>query len=687
MQSFQGVDATYEGTVGDSSTERLIMQELEMKNGLEAMLADQRITAEKYKANFSFLEAQHVQLQSETQQLKDDMAQKDLQLKNYGKKFENQITQLETERDRLLLEVESMKSKVMTPAKLENLRQSLLRDVEMIYKQHLAQTEDEVEAYRKELNKLKFDYNFVKTEYENCQNEYSQKLEDIHAKYKLDIDTLQRKCESLKKSLEQKGAAAQESISLVKENTKMSAKIKSLISENDSYRKQIAEECRKGDERVVKVSTQLSELHVKHEIVNNDNKTMASRIEKLQDKLEQANNDLTKQIPHVSKLEDQVMKLSSDIEDLNQKHKMELSMSENNYKRQLSDAKKETDDVQSKLADTRTQTEFMTKTIDQLKSNLRQKEKDFAEKLQAVKDQQWDSVNRANQEKTAAEAKIIAAEKLHSDQIHSLNIELEKSKNNHESLNSAIQAKSKEISTLEAQVNKLKSSIESKDKDLSHYHRIELEMQSLESQLKASNSQYKEEVIECDKLKGQNKLANEEISTLRNQIQDMKAEFEKVCQANKSAWEKENEAINDKYQSLKKRVNKGEKRRETILNLAKKQKSQYQKEIDALKDSVICCQAREKQYELEKESLRKNHELEVNKLRRHIEQFKVRATEFESLLYNPIASNSGNVTSMPIPDSFSTIAATTKEQQHELAEISKNLNDFQEKQADLEKVV
>ena len=663
-----------------------VFQELEMKNGLEAMLADQRITAEKYKANFSFLEAQHVQLQSETHQLKDDIAQKDSQMKNYGKKYENQICQLESDRDRLLLDVEGMKAKVMTPAKLENLRQSLLRDVEQIYKQHLAQTEDEVEAYRKELNKLKFDHNFLKTEYENCQNEFSQKLEDIHAKYKLDIDTLQRKCESLKKSLEQKGVAAQESISLVKENTKLSAKVKSLIAENDSYRKQITEECRKSDERVVKVSTQLSELHVKHEIVNNDNKSMITRIEKLQDKLEQANDDKTKQIPHIAKLEDQVMKLNSDLEDANQKHKMELSMAENNFKRQLSEAKKEADDVQAKHADTRTQTEFMTKTIDQLKTNLRQKEKDFSEKLQSIKDQQWDSVNRASQEKAAAEAKIIAAEKLHSDKSHSLNIELEKMRNSNESLSASMQAATKEKDALEAQITKLKSSMESKDKDLAYYQKIEMEMQNLESRLKGSNSQYKEEVIECDKLKAQNKLATDEISTLRNQIQDMKTEFEKVSQTKKMSYEKETEVISDKYQSLKKRVSKGEKRRETILNLAKKQKSQYQKEIDALKDSVICCQAREKQYELEKESMRRNHELESNKLRRNIEQFKVRATEFESLLYNPNVGNSGNAT-MPLPDSFSTIAAATKEQQHELAEISKNLNDFQEKQADLEKVV
>lgn len=659
-----------------------------MKNGLEAMLADQRITAEKYKANFSFLEAQHIQLQSETQQLKDDLVQKDVQFKNHGKKFEHQISQLEAERDRLMLEIESLKTKIMTPAKQENLRQVLLRDVEMIYKQHLTQTEDEVEAYRKELNKLKFDHNFLKTEYENCQNEYSHKLEDIHAKYKLDIDTLQRKCASLKKSLEQKGIAAQESISLVKENTKMAAKIKSLIAENDSFQKQIHEECRKSDERVAKVSTQLSELHVKHEVVSNENKSMAARIEKLQDKLEQANNELTKQIPHVAKLEDQAARLTSELEDVGQKQKMELSMAENNFKRQLSEAKKETDDVHAQLADTRTQTEFMTKTIDQLKSSLRQKDKDFAEKLQTIKDQQWDSVNRANQEKATVEAKLAASEKQHSNEIHNINIELEKLKTHNETLNSHAQTTSKQKDALEDQIGKLKSSMESKDKDLAYYQKLEMDVQNLEARLKAANSQYKQEVIECDQLKAQNKLANEEIITLRNQIQDMKNEFEKVSYTNKANWEKENEAISDKYQTLKKRVTKGEKRRETILNLAKKQKSQYQKEIEALKDSIICSQAREKQFELEKESTRKNHELETSKLRRQIDQFKLKATEFESLLYNPISNQSCNGSgTLPVPESFTTLYAATREQQHELAEISKNLNDFQEKQADLEKVV
>lgn len=661
-----------------------------MKNGLEAMLAEQRVTAEKYKANFSLLETQHVQLQSETQQLKDDVVQKDVQLHNYGKKFENHIYQLESEKDRLLLEIESLKNKIMTPAKLENLRQSLLRDVEMIYKQHLAQTEDEVEAYRKELNKLKFDQSFLKTEYENCQNEYAQKLEDIHSKYKLEIDTLQRKCESLKKSLEQKGHAAQESVVLMKENTKMSAKIKVLVAENESFRKQLNEEGRKGDERVAKVSTQLSELHVKHEIVNNENKNMVSRIEKLQDKLEQSNNDLTKQIPHIAKLEDQVMRLTSETDELTQKQKMELSLAENNFKRQLSEVKKECDDSDSKLADSKTQCEFLTKTVDQLKSTLKQKEKESTEKIQAIKDQQWDSVTRANQEKTAIENKLTASEKLHNDQVHNLNIELEKFKNNNETLTVSIQSANQEKHGLQEQNNKLQSTIDSKEKDLAHYQRIELEVQTLQTQVKSSNSQYKEEVIESDKLKGQLKLSKDEVGSLRSQMQEMKTEFEKICSTNKMSWEKENEAIQDKYHTLKKRLGKGEKRRETILNLAKKQKSQYQKEMSTLKDSIICCQAREKQYELEKDSLRKTHELEVNKLRRQLEQFKVKATEFESLLYNPGAGEVGSgpgFSSMPMPDAFSTILAETKDQEHELAEISKNLNDFQEKQADLEKVV
>ena len=659
-----------------------------MKNGLEAMLADQRITAEKYKANFSLLEAQHIKLQSETHHLKDDLLQKDSDFQNYGKRFEGQIAKLESERDRLLLEIESLKSKVMTPAKLENLRQNLLKDVELIYKQHLSQTEDEVEAYRKELNKLKYDHSFLKTEYENCQNEYAQRLEDIHAKYKLEIDSVQRKCESLKKTLDQKNLAAQESVALMKENTKMSAKIKSLIAENDSIRKQIGEESRKSDEKVAKVSTQLSELHVRHEIANNENKSMTTRIEKLQDKLEQSNNDMAKQIPHITKLEDQVIKLTSEIEDLNQKQAMELSMAENNFKRQLSDVRKESDDIQAKMSDSTTQADFMAKTIEELKTTLRSKEKEFSERIQAMKDDQWDSLNRANQEKVIIENKVATIEKQNLDKLHSTEVELEKLRSQNEALVTSLEASAKEKDDLNVRIDKLHCTVESKDKSLNNYQRIELEIQSLQAQLKTSTNQYKEELIENDKLKSQNKLANSEISDLRQQIQEMKTDFEKICHRNQSSWEKETEAIQEKYQALKKRVGKGEKRRETILSLAKRQKNQYQKEIASLKDTVICCQAREKQYELEKESQRKNHDLEISKLQRQIEKFKVKATEFEGLLYNPIVGESAmNGSGIPMPEAFSSILVGAKEQQHELEEISKNLNDFQEKQADLEKVV
>ena len=191
-------------------------------------------------------------------------------------------------------------------------------------------------------------------------------------------------------------------------------------------------------------------------------------------------------------------------------------------------------------------------------------------------------------------------------------------------------------------------------------------------------------------MKAQNKLANDEVASLRAQIVELKGEFERICNANKQTWEKENEALNEKYQTVKKRAGKGEKRREQILNLAKKQKNQYQKEISVLKDSIICAQAKEKQYEMEKDSLRKQHELDVTKLRRQIDTFKLKASEFESLLYGPgVADSSRNGAggSVPMPDPFSSLLAGAHQQHNELAEINKNLDDFQEKQADLEKIV
>ena len=175
-------------------------------------------------------------------------------------------------------------------------------------------------------------------------------------------------------------------------------------------------------------------------------------------------------------------------------------------------------------------------------------------------------------------------------------------------------------------------------------------------------------------------------SQCREEIIELKGEFERICQTNKQKWEKEADDLSDKYQNLKKRASKGEKRREQILNLAKKQKNQYQKEISALKDSIICSQAKEKQYEMEKDCLRKTHDLEVTKLQRQIDSFRLKASEFEGLLYGPGSVDTSRA-AVPMPDMFASISAGVLQQNHEIAEISRNLDDFQEKQADLEKVV
>ena len=595
---------------------------------------------------------------------------------------------LEGDKEALLLEIEGLKTKIMTPAKLENLRQNLLKDVEQIYKQHLNSTEEEVEAYRKELNKLKFDHNFLKTEYENTQNEFSHKVEDLHSKYKLELDTLSRRNNAMRKTLEQKGLAAEESVVLMKDNTILQAKLKSMSAENESLRRQIANEVKKGDDKVANISLKLSQLTVKQELTETENNSLQIRMEKIQAKMEKCNNDMAAQIPHISKLEEQNMRYLADIEDLKHRQKMDIATAEKDSKRQIAELQKTNDDLTMQLNDHNTKTEFTNRTTEQLKNMLKQKEKEHADKIQQLKDHEWECLNRAQQEKSQVDIKIAAKEKVHSDELHAINIDLEKLRNSVDHLTQQNHTLEKEHDKLMVECGTLRSNAASKDKELNQLQRIEHDVHDLESKLKASQNQYKDEIIENDKVKAQNKLANEEVMSLRNQIRDMKMEFEKVCSTNQSNWEKENEELKDKYTTLKKRLSKGEKRRQTILALAKKQKSEHAHSVSALKDQIIQCQAKEKALEIEKEGIKRNHAAQTEKMRRQIGGFKLKAKEFENLLYNPLGSEpSPRGGDSMCPDAFSTIMEGEKQQRHEIAELQKNLNDFAEKQDELNKVL
>lgn len=492
----------------------------------------------------------------------------------------------------------------------------------------------------------------------------------------------------MRKTLEQKGLAAEESVVLMKDNTILQAKLKSMSAENESLRRQIANEVKKGDDKVANISLKLSQLTVKQELTETENNSLQIRMEKIQAKMEKCNNDMAAQIPHISKLEEQNMRYLADIEDLKHRQKMDIATAEKDSKRQIAELQKTNDDLTMQLNDHNTKTEFTNRTTEQLKNMLKQKEKEHADKIQQLKDHEWECLNRAQQEKSQVDIKIAAKEKVHSDELHAINIDLEKLRNSVDHLTQQNHTLEKEHDKLMVECGTLRSNAASKDKELNQLQRIEHDVHDLESKLKASQNQYKDEIIENDKVKAQNKLANEEVMSLRNQIRDMKMEFEKVCSTNQSNWEKENEELKDKYTTLKKRLSKGEKRRQTILALAKKQKSEHAHSVSALKDQIIQCQAKEKALEIEKEGIKRNHAAQTEKMRRQIGGFKLKAKEFENLLYNPLGSEpSPRGGDSMCPDAFSTIMEGEKQQRHEIAELQKNLNDFAEKQDELNKVL
>ena len=78
----------------------------------------------------------------------------------------------------------------LTPDKLELIKLKLAEDLEQPFRERFAQLEGEVEQYRSDFNKLRYEHSFLKSEYEHEQGEHRRVLEEVKLQYETEVLTI-----------------------------------------------------------------------------------------------------------------------------------------------------------------------------------------------------------------------------------------------------------------------------------------------------------------------------------------------------------------------------------------------------------------------------------------------------------------------------------------------------------------
>lgn len=83
-------------------------------------------------------------------------------------------------------------SQVLNPDKLDLLRIRVQEDVEKPFREKFMQLDEETDQYRTELNKLKYEYSFLKAEYEHEKTESVRIIEEMKMRHEAEVCTIIR---------------------------------------------------------------------------------------------------------------------------------------------------------------------------------------------------------------------------------------------------------------------------------------------------------------------------------------------------------------------------------------------------------------------------------------------------------------------------------------------------------------
>ncbi|XP_037701986.1 centrosomal protein of 83 kDa isoform X3 [Choloepus didactylus] len=197
----------------------------------QKMLIDERLRCEHHKTNYQTLKAEHTRLQNEYIKSQNELKRLLNEKQTYQEKFQLLFEELRGELVEKTKDLEEMKLQVVTPQKLELLRAQIQQELETPMRDRFRNLDEEVEKYRAEYNKLRYEHTFLKSEFEHQKEEFTRILEEEKIKYESEVKELKHsnKLEVTDIKLETARAKSE----LEREKNKIQSELDGLQSDNE----------------------------------------------------------------------------------------------------------------------------------------------------------------------------------------------------------------------------------------------------------------------------------------------------------------------------------------------------------------------------------------------------------------------------------------------------------------------
>ncbi|XP_031563068.1 centrosomal protein of 83 kDa-like [Actinia tenebrosa] len=669
-----------------------MLEKVERMSNLESVVAEQRMRIEKLKTTYETLKIEHLQLQDACQRKDSDIIGAREEAKKVQEECQDIIKRLRSERDSKIQECEELRTQVVTPSKLEMMRIKLLEEIEEPYRERFQLMEAEINNYRSDFNKLRYDYSFLKSEYEHEQTQHKQIVEELQAQYEIDVTSLRKERDALlQKQQQEVPSDAQRARNLQRENTQLHMKLKNLLAELEEIRSQRENAGLQSDHVSRLQARQVSELTAKCKSLETERDSLQQQCKTLQTELEKKHQEQDQLTEEIHQLEKENMSIKSKLEEASHKHKVEISNLRMSLTKNKGDLERERDELQAQIDNCNHKIEVLKRTIDHLKNSLDEKEKEVSKRVQEVKEKEWEKIAQLEQSKLQLETSLAQMERAKLDLDAACQDKMEAMEEKARlATDNKIQME-KECSVLKSQIKENENLANELEREKASYQELKQKHQQLQNHYQSVTSSEQQLMSSNDRLKNSVELLNNELGVARADLQRLHDDHinalehaRQQAEDEKTALEKHISEIENKHKEAEEKSRKGNK----ILD---KKRKKYKQEIFQLQDKIQLLEKKEQQLILERDSEKRKRELEAEKNKRQLEKLSKKQSRFRNMLNNsqPFGGPAPIISSSPLPFNVMPFNVTTEQdrQQRDIALVRERVEELESTQREMSNIL
>uniref|UniRef100_A0A8D0YIU8 Centrosomal protein 83 n=1 Tax=Sus scrofa TaxID=9823 RepID=A0A8D0YIU8_PIG len=652
----------------------------------QKVLIDERLRCEHHKANYQVLKTEH------TSKIKFYFKKK-IRLQAEYTKSQNELKRLLQELRGELIEktkdLEEMKLQVLTPQKLELLRAQIQQELETPMRERFRNLDEEVEKYRAEYNKLRYEHTFLKSEFEHQKEKFARVLEEEKIKYQSEVARLEKDNEELHNQLFSADPTrdSKRVEQLIREKVHLHQKLKGLETEVAELR---AEKENSGAqvESVQRIQVrQLAEMQATVRSLEAEKQSAKLQAERLEKELQASNEQNTTLISKLHKTEREVNTLTSKVKELKHSNKLEITDVKLEAARAKSELERERNKIQSELDGLQSDNEILKSAVEHHKMLLVEKDRELIRKVQAAKEEGYQKLVALQDEKLELESRLADLEKMKLEHDVWRQSEKDQCEEKLRASQMAEESARRELQSIRLKLQQQIVNIENAEKEKKENSDLKQQISRLQIQV-TSLAQSENELLNSNQiLKEMVEELKQECRNLRSQSEKARLEVEKALEEKQKHWLEEKHKLHERITDREEKYNQAKEKLQRAAIAQKKRKSLHENKLKRLQEKVEVLEAKREELETENQVLNRQNVPfeEYTRLQKRLKDIQRRHNEFRSLILvpnipptaslNPVSFHSSNV----IPGMELSFPPHIQEEQHqrELSLLRKRLEELE----------